>query len=354
MVVMYGIAIDFNIKNIRLAVSDSDQTPDLAAAASRLSAARITFSSRPAGSPVDAVANVQGERAQATLIIPPRFEKDLFAGRERRGADPARRRRQLDRGSGGRATSARSRRIANERIAGFDPAAAVPAAHALSLQSRAQQQLVRHSGARRRDHVASFDPAHRADGRARMGERLDGAAAFDAGAAARDHRRQAERLTAVLGLVAVTLIYVIARVVFGVPFVGNHWRFRAGLRALPRDLSRAGASDLGHRAQSAGRHADRRCSRACCLRNLLSGFVFPVASMPLFFRYFTMILPARWFMEIARGTFLKGSSFVELWAAVFRAHALLLRDDRHGHAALQEGSRAMKISPRCSDSSERS
>jgi len=45
---------------------------------------------------------------------------------------------------------------------------------------------------------------------------------------------------------------------------------------------------------------------------LLSGFIFPVSSMPLFFQYFTMLLPARWFVQIARDTFLKGSGLVEL------------------------------------------
>ena len=46
--------------------------------------------------------------------------------------------------------------------------------------------------------------------------------------------------------------------------------------------------------------------------NLLSGFVFPVASMPRFFWYFTMLLPARWFMVIARHTFLEGSTLAQL------------------------------------------
>jgi ABC-2 type transport system permease protein len=45
---------------------------------------------------------------------------------------------------------------------------------------------------------------------------------------------------------------------------------------------------------------------------LLSGFIFPVESMPAFFQYLTMLLPARWFMRIARDTFLKGSSLLDL------------------------------------------
>ena len=37
-----------------------------------------------------------------------------------------------------------------------------------------------------------------------------------------------------------------------------------------------------------------------------------VASMPRFFWYLTLILPARWFMVIARGIFLRGSTAKEL------------------------------------------
>jgi ABC-2 type transport system permease protein len=55
--------------------------------------------------------------------------------------------------------------------------------------------------------------------------------------------------------------------------------------------------------------------------NMLSGFIFPVASMPRFFWYFTMILPARWFMVIARHAFLQGSDLDQL-AVPFAALAV--------------------------------
>jgi ABC-2 type transport system permease protein len=45
---------------------------------------------------------------------------------------------------------------------------------------------------------------------------------------------------------------------------------------------------------------------------LLSGFIFPVESMPKFFQIFTMLIPARWFMNIARQCFLQGSSLWEM------------------------------------------
>ena len=39
---------------------------------------------------------------------------------------------------------------------------------------------------------------------------------------------------------------------------------------------------------------------------LFSGFLFPIASMPDIFRYYTYLFPARYFNDIARGIVLKG------------------------------------------------
>ncbi len=46
---------------------------------------------------------------------------------------------------------------------------------------------------------------------------------------------------------------------------------------------------------------------------LLSGFYFPIASMPRIIQFVTYIVPARYFMVITRGIFLKGVGFHELW-----------------------------------------
>jgi ABC-2 type transport system permease protein len=45
---------------------------------------------------------------------------------------------------------------------------------------------------------------------------------------------------------------------------------------------------------------------------MLSGFIFPVESMPRFFQVATMILPGRWFVLICRDAFLKGSGPLDL------------------------------------------
>lgn len=45
----------------------------------------------------------------------------------------------------------------------------------------------------------------------------------------------------------------------------------------------------------------------------LSGFAFPIANMPEWIQAITYLIPLRYFLEIVRGIFLKGTSLVHLW-----------------------------------------
>ena len=47
--------------------------------------------------------------------------------------------------------------------------------------------------------------------------------------------------------------------------------------------------------------------------SMLSGFSFPVRNMPETVQYFTYLNPMRYFLEIVRGVFLKGSGVDVLW-----------------------------------------
>ncbi|MCL1864242.1 MAG: ABC transporter permease [Spirochaetes bacterium] len=46
---------------------------------------------------------------------------------------------------------------------------------------------------------------------------------------------------------------------------------------------------------------------------MLSGFIFPIYSMPEIFQYITLLNPIRYFVTIVRGIFLKGVGFSVLW-----------------------------------------
>lgn len=46
---------------------------------------------------------------------------------------------------------------------------------------------------------------------------------------------------------------------------------------------------------------------------VLSGMIFPIESMPGWLRPVTLVVPARWFIEVVRGVMLKGASMATLW-----------------------------------------
>lgn len=57
---------------------------------------------------------------------------------------------------------------------------------------------------------------------------------------------------------------------------------------------------------------------------MLSGMVFPIASMPGWLVPFTYIVPARWFIVIARGIMLKGVGLEHLWIETLVLVAMML------------------------------
>ena len=46
---------------------------------------------------------------------------------------------------------------------------------------------------------------------------------------------------------------------------------------------------------------------------LLSGFIFPISSMPQLLQYLTYLIPAKYYLFIIRGIILKGSTFMRLF-----------------------------------------
>jgi ABC-2 type transport system permease protein len=59
---------------------------------------------------------------------------------------------------------------------------------------------------------------------------------------------------------------------------------------------------------------------------MLSGFIFPVASMPLLLRWLSHIVPATYYLDIIRGIMLKGIGLRELalQSTLLSAFGLLL------------------------------
>ncbi len=111
----------------------------------------------------------------------------------------------------------------------------------------------------------------------------------------------------VIGLCEASLIVLIAVFGFGVPFLGDLATFYAGLALFLISAIGVGLmiSSLAVTQQQGLLGAFLFLVPAV----ILSGFATPIANMPPFLRYVTLINPLRYFLVILRGVFLEGAPF---------------------------------------------
>jgi ABC-2 type transport system permease protein len=108
-----------------------------------------------------------------------------------------------------------------------------------------------------------------------------------------------------IGLVDVLVISVLGVALFGVPFRGSPL-----LLVVLSFLFLVGALGLGMFISAAAR-SQLLATQLAMLTTflpafLLSGFMFPIAIMPIALRGLTFLVPARYFLVVTRGIFLKG------------------------------------------------
>lgn len=115
----------------------------------------------------------------------------------------------------------------------------------------------------------------------------------------------------VIGMFAVALVYLVARIGFDIPFRGSHLLFIFSCFIfLTAYLAQGSLISVVARSQAVA--MQMAMVSGFLPTFLLSGFIFSVSSMPTFFQYFTMILPARWFLQIIRTLFLKEAGLQEV------------------------------------------
>lgn len=116
----------------------------------------------------------------------------------------------------------------------------------------------------------------------------------------------------VLSIVNVITILILAKYVFQVPFVGSYILFFAESILFIVTALSLGVfiSAMANNQQTA-----MMVSLVVLLLPtiLLSGFIFPVESMPLPLQVISNIIPAKWFLIIVRGIMLKGSGILIIW-----------------------------------------
>ncbi|MDE2143921.1 MAG: ABC transporter permease, partial [Elusimicrobia bacterium] len=304
LVCFFGFVIDLNVRQVGLLVADGDRTR-ASRQLTELFSASGYFTVTRAPSAGEATRALGDERAKAALVINPGFERDVRAGR------PASAQLLLD--------------GADNSYAG------TVLAYLSGIQDSARRRL-------------TAAPAPRASLRARFlfNPELNSkwfivpgifvivigliASLLTALTVAREWENGSMELLLatpvrpleiifgkiapylVLCLVSVAMIYGMARVVFGVPFMGNHLLFllATGLFLAATMAQGLVISVVTRQQQLAFQLA---MNTGMLPIQLLSGFIFPVESMSPAFQCVTAVIPARWYMTITRALFLRAPDF---------------------------------------------
>jgi ABC-2 type transport system permease protein len=309
MVFVYGFAIDFNVKNVPMAVSNFDHSQYSRELIDTFRSSNY-FIIRNVNAPDDVLDDIESERTRAGLIIPPKFSTDLNNGRNAvvqivlDGAD-------------------------NSTVGAI-------AGYMNGIQLKAVERLTNFK----------VDLPFKLKTRFLFNPELNSrwfiipglivivmtilSVLLTALTIAREWENGSMELLlstpikpieiiigklapyAVLGFIALLLIFLFSSYVFHVPFKGSMTLFLVCYLIFLTAYLAHGLliSILTKNQQTALQYA---MLTGFLPAQLLSGFIFPIASMPIFFHYFTMIFPARWFVYISRNIFLKNTKFVDMW-----------------------------------------
>jgi len=312
LLVFFGYAISFDIRDIRLAVLNEDGAPSSRELVEAFTSsgyfeivAHLTHHS-------EAERTLDRRRATAVLVIPPGFSRDLAAGR----TAPVQ--FLLDGSDANTATIAQNyadaivaRYAANVLLQGrrYEPAinGEVRVWYNPTLESR--KMVVPGLISVIMAIIASMLTALTI---AREWER----GTMEQLAATPVHRLEVifGKLLPylVIGLIDVALATIVGVTLFGVPLHGS--LILLGAMTI---LFLLGALGLGIFISAALRSqvlATQVAMVATYLPALLlSGFIFDIASMPRALQLFTYIIPARYYVAVTRGIFLKGVGLSVLW-----------------------------------------
>ncbi|MHB8878126.1 MAG: ABC transporter permease [Myxococcaceae bacterium] len=126
---------------------------------------------------------------------------------------------------------------------------------------------------------------------------------------------------ALFGLVDTFFVLVLSRWLFQVPFEGSVWLLLANVPAFL-----ACTLGLGLLVSTVSRTQQEAMMTAMFLVMLpmiyLSGFVFPIESMPRPVQPLTELVPVRHFLVILRGVMLKGAGAADLWPSIAKLAGL--------------------------------
>lgn len=324
MVLFFGYAITWDVKDIRLALRDEDWTPSSRELTQAFEASGYFSVEERPGSYREAADAVDAGKVMAALVIPPGFERDLAAGKK----SPVQ--LLLDGSDANTATIAMN--YADAIVTRYSIHALLQG-RALPQVASAETRIWYNENLASRNMVVPGLIAVIMSIIAAMLTSLTIAREWERGTMEQLASTPVQAVEIVLGKLLpylligffdVAMVVATGIVVFGVPFRGDPLLL-AGMSIL----FLLGALGLGIFISSV---ADSQifAMQAAMVATylpalLLSGFLFDIAGMPWILRLVTYLIPARYFVTVTRGVLLKGVGAGVLWPqAVFMlAFALL-------------------------------
>lgn len=138
---------------------------------------------------------------------------------------------------------------------------------------------------------------------------------------------------ALLATVQMLIVAGVGTLWFRVPFNGNIWVVMTGLALFM--LTCIGLGLLVSLVSHTRQQAQQAMMFIMIPTMVLSGFIFPIDSMPALIQPLTGLIPLTWALEVLRGAFVKGSGFAalapQLWilaafaAVIFTASVIATR-----------------------------
>lgn len=309
LVMIFGLAIEFNVKDIGLTVHDSDRTQTSRKIAEIFSSSQYFKITQSQNSTENAIKNLDSEKSKAILIIEPNFEHSLLTDGTTKlqffldGADNSTAGVIL--GYLGGIQQAASTKLTDQQLPTtvdlktrylFNPELSSPwfvvpglAVVVIAILSILLTALtVAREWENGSMELLLSTPVHPLE--IIVGKLIP---------------------YTMIGMAAILLVLGVAIFGFKLPFAGSFILFSLGsMTFLIACLAQGMLISVLIRTQQLSMQVAMITGLLPSL--LLSGFIFPLESMPQLFQNFTALLPSKWFMIISRGIFLKGADLFDL------------------------------------------
>jgi ABC-2 type transport system permease protein len=310
---LYGYALNFDIRHVSLAVEDRDQTPASRDLIGRFSQSAYFDVEALVHSPGEVTSLIDRGRVRALLVVPAGFARDLQQGRSPVVQVI------LDGDNANTATTVLG--YTNAVLAAASAAVgARPAARLVILESRVWYNPELRSTL----YLIPGLIAYISMITAVVSTALSVVREKETGTI--EQVRMAPVSTAsfivgktlpylVLSQAAALFVILSAMALFDMPMRGNWLALNAVLAVFLLGALGTGlfVSTMADTQQVAFQAA---MLIAFLPTFLLSGFIFPIASMPVVLQYITLAVPARYFLVALRGVVLKGLDLPEVWPSM--------------------------------------